>query len=172
MNIILNLVNGEIANMDRAVKEGKHERRFYKHEIYIAVWDSPKLKKRVNEFLRNQQKGWPDIDAYSDYIHGIIDRAIRRQKVIKFGNIFQRMPEFVSFPVAGKRERPYCRLTRLTADELRASARAYLRLGAQNTAKGKILMVLADEIESKGLKTSNDELLKQVVKELAGKGEI
>lgn len=172
MNIISNLVNGEIANMDRAIKEGKHDRRFYKHEIYVAVWNSPKVKKRMGGFLANQQKGWPDIDAYSDYTHGIINRALRQQKAIKFGNIYQRMPEFVSIPMPGKRERPYCRLTRLTADELRASARAYLRLGAQNTAKGKILMVLADEIESQGLKTGTDELLKQVVESLATKGEI
>lgn len=172
MNIIVNLVNGEIANIDRAIKEGKHDPKFYKHEIYVAIWNSPRLKKRVKEFLVNQQKGWPDIDAYSDYIHGIIDRALRRQKLIKFGNIYQRMPEFASFPMLGKRERAYCRLTRLTADELRASGRAYLKLGAQNTAKGKILMVLADEIESKGLKSGTDDLLKQVVEELATKGEI
>lgn len=172
MNVIVNLVNGEIANIDRAIKDDKHDPKFYKHEIYVAVWNSPRLKKRQKEFIANQQKGWPDGDAYSEYIHQQINRALSRQKVIKFGNIFQRMPEFVSFPVAGKRERPYCRLTRLTIDELRASARAYLRLGAQNTAKGKILMVLADEIESKGLKYSTDELLKDVVKELAIKGEI
>ncbi len=172
MNIVTNLVNGKIADMDRAIKEDKHGGKFYKHEIYTAVWNSPKLKKRTEEFLANQQKGWPDIDAYSEYIHHIIDRALRQQKVIKFGNAYQRMPVFVSFPMPGKRERPYCRLTRLTVNELRASARAYLRLGAQNTAKGKILMVLADEVESKGLQYGTDELLKQVVESLGIKGEI
>jgi len=47
-----------------------------------------------------------------------------------------------------------------------------LKLGAQNTAKGKILMVLADELESKGIKEATDELVKQVVEALANKGEI
>jgi hypothetical protein len=172
MNIITNLVNGKIADMDRDIKEDKHDRKFYKREIYATVWNSQKLKKRTKEFLVNKQHGWPDIEAYSEYIRHIIDRALGQQKVIKFGNAYQRMPVFVSFPMPGKRERPYCRLTRLTVDELRASARAYLRLGAQNTAKGKILMVLADEVESKGLKCGTDELLKQVVESLGVKGEI
>lgn len=172
MNIVSNLVNGEIANMDRAIKEGKHDRRFYKHEMYTAVWNSPRLKKRREEFLANQKKGWPDVDAYTDYIYSVITRALKHQNAIKFGNIYQLMPEFVSIPVAGQRERLFCRLTRLTADELRLSARAYLKLGAQNTAKGKILMVLADEIESKGLKSGTDQLLKQVVESLVAKGDI
>jgi hypothetical protein len=172
MNIIENLVKGEIANLDRAIKDGKHDRRFYKHEFYTAVWNNTKLKQRQQEFLANQKKGWPDVDAYSDYVYTVITRALKHQKVIKFGNRYQPMPEFVSIPMAGQRERLFCRLTRLTADELRVSARAYLKLGAQNTAKGKILMVLADELESKGIKEATDELVKQVVEALANKGEI
>ena len=137
MNIIENLVKGEIANLDRAIKDGKHDRRFYKHEFYTAVWNSPKLT-RKEAFLANQKKGWPDVDVWSDYIYTVITRALKHQNAIKFGNIYQLMPEFVSIPIAGQRERLFCRLTRLTADELRVSARAYLKLGDQNTAKGKI----------------------------------
>lgn len=171
MNIIENLVKGEIANLDRAIKDGKHDRRFYKHEFYTAVWNSPKLT-RKEEFLANQKKGWPDVDVWSDYIYTIINRALKHQSVIKFGNRYQLMPEFVSIPMAGQRERLFCRLTHLTADELRISARAYLKLGAQNTAKGKILITLADELEAKKLTYATDDLLKQVVESLAAKQQI
>ena len=173
MNIIENLVKGELVNLDKAIKDDKHDRRFYKHEIYNAIWSHAKLKKRKEcEFLPNQKKGWPDIDAYSDYVNTVITRALKHQKIIKFGNRYQSMPEFVSIPIAGQKERHFCRLTRLTADELRRSGRAYLKLGAQNTAKGMILIVLADEIESQGLRSGTEELVKQVVESMVAKGEI
>lgn len=172
MNIIENLVAGTIANLDRAIKKGEHDRKFYKHEIYNAVWNSPRLKNRQKEFVVNQEKGWPDLIAYSRYINTVITTELGHQKKIIFGNIYQPMPEFASIPIAGQRERQFCRLKRMTPDDLRASARAYLKLGAQNVAKGKIFLRLADELESKGLKESTDELLKQVVEILATKGEI
>lgn len=171
-NIIVNLVNGEIANIDRAIKEGKRDCKFYKSQIYTAVWNSPKLKGRQKEFIANQYKGWPDIDAYSTYIYKVIEYRLHQQKVITIAGKPYRVPEFPSFAVAGQREHLYCRVTRVTPAEMRAIGRSYLKLGAQNTAKGKILLTLADEVESKGLKVATDDLLKQVVQTLAGKHEI
>lgn len=165
-NIIVNLVNGEIANIDRAIKEGKRDRKFYKSQIYTIVWNSAKLKGRQKEFIANQYKGWPDIDAYSTYIYKVIEHRIHQQKVITIAGKPYRVPEFPSFALAGQRERLYCRVTRVTPAEMRAIGRSYLKLGAENTAKGKILLALADEVESKGLTTATDDLLKQVVETL------
>ena len=165
-NIIVNLVSEEIANIDRAIKEGKHDRKFSKSAIYTAVWNSPKLKGRQKEFIANQAKGWPDIDAYSAYIYKVIEHRLHTQTVFTIGGNSYRVPEFPSFAIAGQRERLYCRRSRITLGEMRAIGRSYLKLGAENTAKGKILLALADEVESKGLTTGTDDLLKQVVETL------
>lgn len=165
-NIIVNLVNGEIANIDRAVKEGKRDRKFYKSQIYTAIWNSARLKGRQKEFIANQAKGWPDIDAYSAYIYKVIEHRLHAQTVFTIAGNSYRVPEFPSFAIAGQRERLYCRRSRVTPSEMRAIGRSYLKLGAENTAKGKILLALADEVESKGLTTATDDLLKQVVETL------
>lgn len=165
-NIIVNLVNRQIANIDRAINEGKRDSKFPKSQIHDAVWNSPQLKGRQKEFIANQAKGWPDIDAYSAYIYNVIERRLHIQTVFTIAGNLYRVPEFPSFEIVGQRERLYCRRSRITPSEMRAIGRSYLKLGAENTAKGKILLALADEVESKGLTTATDDLLKQVVETL------
>lgn len=168
-NIIRDQVNGKIANIDKAIKEGKHDRMITKSEICTLVWNSPEIKARQKQFIANQQQGWPDIDAYNTYIYKLIERTLRKQTVFWKGDKKQLLPVFPSFRVPSRREHLYCRRTHLTPDELRRTGRSYLTLGRQNTVKGQIFLTVADEMESKGLKFSSDDLWKQVTETLMSK---
>lgn len=171
-NIITDLINGKMRDMDKEVKEGKHDRRFLKAEIYTAVWNSPKFKARLKLFIANQQQGWPDIDAYSAYIYKEIERILRKQRLIVKDGKRQLVPIFPSFRVPGRRERLYCRITRLYPNEMRSTGRHYVELGDKNAAKGKILLTLADEVESRQLQFATDDLVKEVTETLLVSGQL
>ena len=92
--------------------------------------------------------------------------------MITKGRKKQLVPIFPSFPIPGHRERLYCRITHLAIEEMRATGRTYIALGDRNTAKGKLFLKLADEVESRQLQFATDELVKEVTENLLTEGQI